>query len=122
MKRSSIQRRLALLAALMLAAGVLIRQSYATYRAGSSLELVGRTENALLRIDGGSREVAGNVRNISDALAEQDAAIRLIAADVEKIARMTESNSDVAVSNSRTASELDGLSRELREAVSRFCV
>ncbi len=77
---------------------------------------------------GGSREVAGNVRNISDALAEQDAAIRLIAANVEKIARMTESNSDAAVSNNRTASELDGLSRELcelcelREAVSRFRV
>ena len=72
------------------------------------------------QIDQGSREVAENVQNISNALSEQDSAIRQIAVNVEQIAQMTESNNDAAADNSRTAAQLDSLSLQLREAVSVF--
>jgi methyl-accepting chemotaxis protein len=94
----------------------------ANSEAGISLELVGRTEHALQNIDQGSHEVAGNVQSISNALAEQDAAIRQIAVNLEKIAQMTESNSTVAATNTNTARELDVLAQQLREAVARFRV
>ena len=90
--------------------------------ADASVELVGRTESALLRVGEGSREVETNVLSISSALNAQDAAMHQIAESVETIARMTEDNSAVAATNSRTATELDGLSHQLREAVAVFKV
>jgi len=94
----------------------------ANEQADASLELVGRTESALLRVGDGSREVESNVLSISSALNAQDAAMHQIAESVETIARMTEDNSATAAANSRTATELDGLSRQLREAVAVFRV
>ena len=94
----------------------------ANRRAGESLALVGRAEQALHQIDRGSNEVANNVQNISTALAEQDAAIRQIAVNVEQIAQMTESNNHAAADNSQTASQLDGLSLQLRTSVAVFRV
>jgi methyl-accepting chemotaxis protein len=94
----------------------------ANEQAGASLELVGRTESALLRIGEGSREVASNVLSISSALNAQDAAMHQIAESLETIARMTEDNSTAAHTNSKTAVELDGLSHELRQAVAVFKV
>ena len=94
----------------------------ANQQADASVELVGRTESALLRVGEGSREVETNVLSISSALNAQDAAMHQIAESVETIARMTEDNSAVAATNSRTATELDGLSHQLREAVAVFKV
>jgi methyl-accepting chemotaxis protein len=94
----------------------------ANQQAGASLELVGRTESALLRVGEGSREVASNVLSISSALNAQDAAMHQIAESLETIARMTEDNSAAALTNSKTATELDGLSHELRQAVAVFKV
>jgi methyl-accepting chemotaxis protein len=45
-----------------------------------------------------------------------------IAESLETIARMTEDNSAAALTNSKTATELDGLSHELRQAVAVFKV
>ena len=88
--------------------------------ANESLALVGKTESALGRIGQGSEAVARNVIAISSALAEQDAAIREVAANVEKIARMTEVETDAAEANNITARELDKLSSELRESVAIY--
>ena len=79
----------------------------ANTQVAESLELVGRTESALHRIGDDSREVAGNVQSIVDAVREQDAAIQQVAANVEKIAQMAEENSAAAASNSDTAIQLD---------------
>ncbi len=102
--------------------GTVVAMQQANLQAGSSLELVDRAEKALHQIDEGSREVASNVNNISNALAEQDAAIRQIAVNVEQIAQMTESNNHAAADNNRTAIELDGLSLRLRTSVAVFRV
>ena len=87
-----------------------------------SLELVGRTETALQGIGDDSREVAGNVQSIVDAVREQDAAIQQVAANVEKIAQMAEENSAAAASNSDTATQLDELSGALKDSVTHFKV
>jgi methyl-accepting chemotaxis protein len=100
--------------------GTVTAMQQANAQSGTSLTLVDRSEKALHQIDDGAREVASNVESISNALAEQDAAIRQIAVNVEQIARMTDSNNEAASANSRTAVELDGLSLQLREAVSAF--
>jgi methyl-accepting chemotaxis protein len=92
----------------------------ANSQAHASLELVARSEEALGRIDEGSRKVAENVLAISSALREQDAAIRQVAVSIEEIAMRTERNSEAVQANNETAHRLDDLSRELRDAVSRF--
>ena len=94
----------------------------ANTQVAESLELVGRTESALHRIGDDSREVAGNVQSIVDAVREQDAAIQQVAANVEKIAQMAEENSAAAASNSDTAIQLDELSGALKDSVTRFKV
>ena len=92
----------------------------ANSQAHASLALVARSEEALGRIDEGSRKVAENVLAISSALREQDAAIRQVAVSIEEIAMRTERNSEAVQANNETAHRLDDLSRELRDAVSRF--
>ncbi len=98
-------------------AGTVTSMQAANTQAEASVALVANTESALLRIDEGSHTVASHVEHIAYALQEQDSAVRQIAVSVETIARMAEENSDAASGNSRTAIELDGLARELRDAV-----
>jgi methyl-accepting chemotaxis protein len=102
--------------------GTVTSMQSANQQADASVALVADTENALRRIDEGSRTVAGHVATIADALREQDSAVRNIAISVETIARMAEENSSAASANSATASELDGLARGLRDAVSVYKV
>jgi len=92
----------------------------ANRQADASLALVGATESALGRIDAGSRDVATNVTAISDALKEQDAAIRQVAMSIEAIAQKTELNNEAAERNNATAHELDLLAASLRASVARF--
>ncbi|MBI5627181.1 MAG: methyl-accepting chemotaxis protein, partial [Nitrosomonadales bacterium] len=94
----------------------------ANTQVAESLELVGRTETALRRIGDDSREVAGNVQSIVDAIREQDAAIQQVAANIEKIAQMSEENSAAAAASNDTAVQLDRLSGTLRGSVVRFKV
>jgi methyl-accepting chemotaxis protein len=89
-------------------------------QASQSLQLAGKTEEALIRIGQGSEQVAENVFSISGALAELDSAIREVAVNVEKIAQMTEVNNGAAVANYSTARDLDRLSSELRESVAIY--
>ncbi|MCF8198667.1 MAG: nitrate- and nitrite sensing domain-containing protein [Sulfuritalea sp.] len=102
--------------------GTVIVMQQANTQVGESLERVDATEKALQRIDEGSREVSSNVNTISHALAEQDVAVRQIAVNVEQIAQMTEANNSAATENNQTASELDGLSQNLRNSVAAFKV
>lgn len=100
--------------------GTATSMQQANVQSGAGLELLDRSEQALLKIDAGAHEMAANVQNISNALTEQDSAIRQIAVNVEQIAQMTERNNDAVSANSRTAAELDELSSQLRESVSVF--
>ena len=92
----------------------------ANEQAHASLALVAESEEAIGRIDAGSRKVAENVLAISGALKEQDAAIRQVAVSIEEIAQRTELNSEAVQANNDTAHRLDDLARELRDAVGRF--
>jgi methyl-accepting chemotaxis protein len=94
----------------------------ANAQAGASLEMVGRTETALHKIDEGSQAAASNVESISYALTEQDTAIRQIAISVEQIAEMTEKNNRVTEGSNRTATGLNELSTQLRSAVDKYKV
>ena len=100
--------------------GTVTGMQQANTQVAESLELVGKTEAALRRIDNDSHEVANNVQSIADATHEQDAAIHQVAANVEKIAQMAEENSAAAASSSDTAAQLDKLSGTLRESVIHF--
>ena len=89
----------------------------ANQQADASVSLVNDTENALRRIDEGSRSVAGHVADIANALQEQESAVRQIAVSVETIASMAETNSNAAIENNQTAASLDTLANQLRDAV-----
>ena len=89
----------------------------ANQQADASVSLVNDTENALRRIDEGSRSVAGHVADIANALQEQESAVRQIAVSVETIASMAETNSNAASENNQTAASLDTLANQLRDAV-----
>ncbi len=100
--------------------GSVSAMSSANQHANASLSLVSTSEEALGRIDDGSRKVAFNVQAISSALKEQDEAIHQVAQSIEEIARNTELNSEAVESNNRTAQELDALARGLRDLVGRY--
>ena len=101
-------------------AGSVAAMDEANAQANASLALVGQSEEAISRIDTGSRKVAENVMAISGALQEQDAAIHQVAVSIEQIAQRTELNSEAVEANNATAHRLDTLARNLRDAVGRF--
>jgi methyl-accepting chemotaxis protein len=102
--------------------GTVVSMQQANLNAASSLELVNKSANALQQIDKDDAEVSNDVMSISNALAEQDAAIRQIAVNIEQIAQMTESNNNASTANNTTAAELDGLALQLRNSVSVYKV
>jgi len=102
--------------------GTVTSMQQANIHAAESLELVNNSSNALHTMDEEEQEVANDVQSISDALAEQDAAIRQVAVNIEQIAQMTESNHAAASKNNLTASELDDLAAQLRNLVSSYKV
>jgi methyl-accepting chemotaxis protein len=70
-----------------------------------------------------SGEVAQNVQSIADAIREQDAAIQQVAANIERIAQMTEENSAAAAaSRGDRAASSTGWPVRLRGAVARYRV
>jgi len=89
----------------------------ANRQADASVSLVNDTENALRRIDEGSRTVASHVADIANALQEQESAVQQIAVSIETIASMAETNSNAATENNQTAASLDALAHQLRNAV-----
>jgi len=102
--------------------GTVVSMQQANEHAEVSLGFVNKSANALKKIDAHDIEVSGDVQNISDALAEQDSAIRQVAVNIEQIAKMTESNNNAATRNNQTAAELDDLASQLRNSVSVYKV
>jgi len=102
--------------------GTVVSMQQANLNADSSLELVNKSANALQQIDKVDIEVSKDVLSISNALAEQDAAIHQIAVNIEQIAQMTESNNSASTANNTTASVLDGLALQLRDSVAVYKV
>lgn len=99
-----------------------VSMQQANQQAASSLDLVNQSATALNQIDSDDVAVSNNVQSISNALVEQDAAIRQIAVNVEQIAQMTEGNNRASTANNNTASELDQLATQLRNSVSIYKV
>lgn len=62
------------------------------------------------------------VRNISDAVREQNAAVQQVARRIENIAQMTEENASAVQTAAGTARQLDELASRLRVAVGKFKV
>jgi methyl-accepting chemotaxis protein len=93
---------------------------HATVQTTASLGLVGNTETALQGIGEDSRTVSTNVRSIAEAIREQDAAIQQIASSIEQIAHMTDENSLAAAASNESATRLDTLALQLRNAVAHY--
>jgi methyl-accepting chemotaxis protein len=89
-------------------------------QATGSLDLVHRAEESVHIINDGSERVRGTVTDIAGSIREQDSAVQQIAANIERIAQMTEQNSASAASNSDTAGHLDRLAATLQSGVARF--
>lgn len=92
----------------------------ANVQTSHGLELVGRSETALRTVGEDSATAATNVRAITDAVREQDAAVHQVASSIENIAQMTEQNSAAARSAEDTARRLDQFADGLRSSVARF--
>lgn len=102
--------------------GTVARMKEADEHVSGSLEIVSRTEAALQQIGRNSTQVSESVEDITLALREQDVAVQQVASNVERIASMTDSNSDASRRNYETAKSLDHLSSSLDYLVHRFKV
>ena len=83
------------------------------------------SETAVGHIDGirdGSRHVVDAVNDISTAINEQSSTTQSIAQQVEMVARLSETNSVTSKETEAISTELDHLSANLRQAVSKFKV
>lgn len=89
-------------------------------RAVKSVQLTRQSEESLRGVVRGAEDSVTHIRMITDALHEQDAAVRDIAVNVERIARMTEGNSAVAAKNRHVAEEMERLSSDLRGVTLQF--
>ncbi|BEV72669.1 hypothetical protein THUN1379_21510 [Paludibacterium sp. THUN1379] len=79
-----------------------------------------RAGEAMEQIEGGVRKVLSAVASISEALGEQRSASHDIADNVEKIARMSEENSQAVLSVSSSADQLIELASTLRSKAGHF--
>ena len=81
-----------------------------------------RAGEAIGRIESGATQVRRDVSDISDALRQQSSASNDIAAKIERIAQMAESNSSEVRRTANAAEDLERLSRTLQAEVDRFVV
>lgn len=84
------------------------------------VERAREASDAILAIRDSSSRAVQRVGEISDAIREQGIASTSIAQQVERIAQMSEENHAAAVNTSDTASELDGLARQMKDVVSQY--
>jgi len=102
--------------------GAVARMQEANDKAGATREHVIASTGALADASADTGLVTESVRNIADAVREQDVAVQQVAKRMEQIALMTEQNTTAAANAADTARQLDGLAGKLREAVVRFRV
>ena len=82
--------------------------------------LAGAAGEAILEIGSGAEKVKTGVDDISSSIREQSVASREVAANVEKIAQMSEENSHAIAQVDETAKTLKALSISLEETVRNF--
>jgi methyl-accepting chemotaxis protein len=83
------------------------------------------SETAVGHIDGirdSSQHVVDAVNDISTAISEQSSTTQSIAQQVEMVARLSEANSVTSKETEAVANDLDRLSANLRQTVSKFKV
>ncbi len=76
--------------------------------------------DAITQIESSAGQVIGVVNTISSALAEQSSASNNIAANVEKVAQMSESNTAASRETAAAAQNLEALAGVMRAAAGRF--
>ena len=91
-------------------------------RTSRGADLASQSEGALLHLASGSAENVRHMTEIAATLKEQDAAVRDIAASIERISQTTEENDAAARRNHEVASDLERLSGKLREMTQQFRV
>jgi methyl-accepting chemotaxis protein len=94
----------------------------AVARVGQGLGMAQKASDSMLGISDGAQKVVSAVNEISNALKEQSVASNDIAANVEKIAQMSEENSAATREAADTAHQLEALAAGTRAAVSEFRV
>jgi methyl-accepting chemotaxis protein len=101
------------------------QQAVSSMEAGSDkvhdgVAMAERAGESMEQIEGGVRKVLMAVASISEALGEQRSASHDIADNVEKIARMSEENSQAVLSVSDSAGKLIELASSLRAKAGHF--
>ena len=99
-----------------------VRMREANDKADNTRNSVSASSDALDSARADTNRVTESVKNISDAVREQDVAVQQVSQRIEQIAQMTEENTATAASAAETARQLDVLAGKLREAVGRFKV
>ncbi|MDO8342657.1 MAG: methyl-accepting chemotaxis protein [Cellvibrio sp.] len=88
--------------------------------ASGGVVMANQAGSAIVQIQESSEQVAGVVNDITSALAEQRTAGNEIAAQVERVAQMTEENSASITKNAEAANDLHDLANIMQAAVTRF--
>lgn len=86
------------------------------------VESATRAASALSSINEAANETLNNISDIVSAMREQSAASQEIAKNVEKIAGMADTNSNIVKSTGASANQLEVLASNLRVVVDRFKV
>jgi methyl-accepting chemotaxis protein len=94
----------------------------AVSRVEDGVGLAQQASESMRGISGGADRVVQAVTDISNALKEQSVAANDIAANVEKIAQMSEENSAATKEAADTAHQLEALAASTRQAVAAFRV
>ncbi len=91
-------------------------------RAGRGETLAKQAGEAIAGIEASAQDVLRTVKEIHLALGEQSTAARDVAARVERIAQMTESNSEASQRTSQSAGGVSTLAERLSQLMSGFRV
>ena len=91
-------------------------------RVSNGVELAHQAGDSITSIRASANQVARAVDDISIALREQGSAAQLIAANIERIAQMSEENSTAASSTAQSAKRLQDMATQLQSTVTQFKV
>ena len=86
----------------------------AVEKVSASVARAGGARDLIRQIGEGSREAAGMVGEITDAIHEQSSASTAVAQSVERIAQMAEQSTAAARDSAKTAERLNALAHEMR--------
>jgi methyl-accepting chemotaxis protein len=89
-------------------------------RVSEGVQLVGRADSSMEKIQDGVEKVLASVDHISSSLREQKSTSNDIAKNVENIAQMTEETSSIIKEVAASADHLEQLAEQLRESVGQF--